>query len=227
MVARARSECSPRGEDFTRGRAPPPTRRTACRIAAAWQLSPWSRGDKTRRGEPHGDSCATGGHKDPATSCQGFLRRIPLRLGEVTSRPADLIADTRAAAALARARRGIRVADFHNATLFFLFSRLGSFFSRLRFVALLLRRHFTLGRLDEGEMICLTIELSRCLTILGYNLVRWSSLFGLNWIWTWCIVACIVFYYLVCIAILIFDYLFNVIQYSFIYITMYNMYKST
>lgn len=76
--------------DFTRGRRTPPTPRRAQprRIAAAWQLSPRPRGrqDTARRGEASpGDSCATGGHKDPATSCQGFLRRIPRARGDIAA----------------------------------------------------------------------------------------------------------------------------------------------
>lgn len=56
----------------------------------------------TRRGDSPGDSCATGGHEDPATSCQGFLRRIS-RAAKVTSQAEtrDLIAD-----AMVRGSRG-------------------------------------------------------------------------------------------------------------------------
>ncbi|CAK9824989.1 hypothetical protein ANTRET_LOCUS3075 [Anthophora retusa] len=40
----------------------------------------------TRHGEAsRGDSCATGGHEDPATSCQGFLRRIPRAGGDIVA----------------------------------------------------------------------------------------------------------------------------------------------
>lgn len=147
-----------RGEDFTRVRvhllhgAAYSSRLTAVTSAEG----------ATRHGEARpGDSCATGGHKDPATSCQGFLRRIPCARGDIA---ADWF-NREHTVLQSCARHGIRVAHFHF-----------SFHSRTHILILLFFfALFTTLIIDITSLISLDRKRS-------IFLIR-SSFPGLRWCW--------------------------------------------